>query len=101
MPKGYLIFTEDVRDPAGLEVYVQQALPTILEAGGRIVVVDDTPEPIEGSWHGTRTVVLEFDSVEAAQDWYRSPEYQGVVGLRHAAADTNVALVAGFEMPAG
>jgi len=100
MPKGYVIFTEDIRDEAGLNVYVQQAVPTILQAGGRIIVADDAPELIEGSWHGKRTVVVEFDSVEAARDWYRSPEYQGVVGLRHAAADSNAVIVASFEMPA-
>ena len=59
------------------------------------------PEPIKGSWHGKRTAVLEFDSVEAAWNWYRSPEYQGIMGLRHAAADSNAVIVAGFEMPTG
>ena len=101
MPRGYVIFTEDIRDEAGIGVYVRQAIPTIMQAGGRIIVADDAPEPIEGSWHGKRTVVLEFDSVEAARNWYGSPEYQGIVGLRHAAADSNVAIVAGFEMPTG
>ena len=101
MPKGYVIFTEDIHDDAGIGVYAQQAVPTIVQAGGRIIVADDAPEPIEGSWHGQRTVVLEFDTVEAARNWYRSHEYQGVVGLRHAAADSNAAIVTGLEMPAG
>jgi uncharacterized protein (DUF1330 family) len=101
MPKGYVIFTEDIRDEAGMNVYAQQAIPTIVQAGGRVIVADDAPELIEGSWHGKRTVVLEFDSVEAARNWYRSPEYQGLVGLRHAAADSNAVIVAGFEIPTG
>jgi uncharacterized protein (DUF1330 family) len=101
MPKGYVIFTEDIRDDAGISAYAQQAVPTIVQAGGRILVADDAPEPIEGSWHGTRTVVIEFDSVEAARNWYRSPEYQGLVALRQAAADSNAVIVAGFEMPTG
>jgi uncharacterized protein (DUF1330 family) len=101
MPKGYVIFTEDVHDDAGISAYARQAVPTIVQAGGRIIVADDGPEPIEGSWHGQRTVVLEFDTVEAARNWYRSDDYQSVVGLRHAAADSNAAIVAGFEMPAG
>ena len=54
---------------------------------------------IEGKWHGTRTVIIEFDSVEAAKAWYNSDEYQAVVGLRHAAAESNAVIVAGFEMP--
>jgi uncharacterized protein (DUF1330 family) len=101
MPKAYMIFTEDIRDEAGIRGYAQQAIPTIALVGGRIIVVDDAPELVEGSWHGKRTVVLEFDSVEAARNWYRSPEYQGVVGLRHAAADSNVVIVVGLEMSTG
>ena len=100
-PKGYVIFTEDIRDEAGMNVYAQQAIPTITQAGGRVIAADDAPELIEGSWHGKRTVVLGFDSVEAARNWYRSPEYQRVVGLRHAVADSNAVIVAGFEMPTG
>jgi uncharacterized protein (DUF1330 family) len=101
MPKGYVIVTEDIHDQAQIDAYAQVAIPTILQAGGRLLVVDDAPEQLEGSWHGKRTVILEFDSVEAARDWYRSAEYQEHAGLRHAAADSNAAIVAGFEMPAG
>jgi uncharacterized protein (DUF1330 family) len=101
MPKGYVIFTEDIHDQDQIGAYGQQAIPTILQAGGQILVVDDAPEQIEGSWHGTRTVILEFESVEAARSWYTSAEYQAVAGLRHAAADNKAAIVAGFELPAG
>ena len=69
--------------------------------GGRAIVVDDNPEAIEGQWHGSRVVVLEFDSVEAARSWYQSPEYQAVIGERHASTEANAAIVSGFEMPGG
>ncbi len=101
MPKGYVIFTEDIHDQPEIDAYAQLAIPTILEAGGRLLVVEDAPEQIEGSWHGQRTVVLEFDSVEAARSWYQSAEYQQHAGRRHAAADSNAAIVAGLETPAG
>lgn len=99
MPKGYVIATVLIRDQAGYDGYGQKALPTVLQSGGRPIVLQDDPEVIEGAWHGSRTVVLEFDSVEAARNWYRSPEYQAVVGERHASADTNAVIVGGFEMP--
>jgi uncharacterized protein (DUF1330 family) len=99
MPKGYVIFTEVIRDQTRLEGYVQKALPTVIQQGGRPIVVDDAPELIEGQWHGSRTVVLEFDSAEAARNWYRSSEYQAIVGERHASADANAVIVSGFEMP--
>lgn len=99
MPKGYAIVTVAIHDQVGMDAYVQEALPTVLQSGGRPIVVQDNPEVIEGQWHGSRTVVLEFDSVEAVRAWYRSPEYQSVIGQRHAAADANAVFVGGFEMP--
>ena len=99
MPKGYVIFTEVIGDQTRYDGYVQKALPTIIRQGGRPIVVHDNPEVIEGQWHGSRTVVLEFDSVKAARDWYKSPEYHAVVGERHASAEANAAIVSGFEMP--
>jgi len=99
MPKGYVIATVAVRDPARYDGYAQKAVPTILQAGGRPIVVHDNAQVIEGKWHGSRTIVLEFDSVEAAHKWYMSPAYQAVIGERHASADTNAVIVGGFEMP--
>ena len=45
-------------------------------------------------------MIVEFVSVEAARGWYNSPEYQAVVGQRHAAAESNAVIIGGFEMPA-
>jgi uncharacterized protein (DUF1330 family) len=97
MPKGYAIVTELVRDPAIYRRYVEKAVRTIQESGGRVIVSDDNPTVLEGRWHGSRTVILEFDSVEAARRWYDSAEYQAIVGLRHAAAESNAAILSGFE----
>src|SRR5687767_3809617 len=101
MPKGYVLFTESVRDEEGMAAYGQQAVATMLKAGGRPIVVEVNAEVVEGDWPGPRTVILEFDSVEAERGWYHSSEYQAVIPLRQAAADANVAIVAGFEMPGG
>ena len=46
-------------------------------------------ETLEGEWHGTQTVLLEFESVEAAKEWYQSDAYQEALKLRQAAADCN------------
>jgi uncharacterized protein (DUF1330 family) len=99
MPKGYAIFTETIRDQAGYDAYVEKAMPTIAESGGRVIVVHDDPEVLEGQSHGSRIVVLEFDSVDAARTWYSSPAYQAVVGERHASTQADAVIVGGFEMP--
>ncbi|MET9972506.1 DUF1330 domain-containing protein [Streptomyces sp. NPDC006356] len=100
MPKGYVIMTEAIRDQAGMEAYSKASTPSMVEAGARVRAVDPAPQVLEGEWHGDRTVVVEFESVEAARAWYESAGYQEAKPLRQAAADTNAVIVSGFEMPA-
>jgi len=95
MAKGYAVFTEVIRDQKTYEGYVQKAVTTIKNAGGSIIVVDDNVSILEGRWHGTRTVVLEFESVEAARNWYNSSEYQTIIKERHASAEANAVLLTG------
>jgi uncharacterized protein (DUF1330 family) len=97
MARGYAIVTELIRDPEIYRKYVEKAVGTIQQAGGRIIVADGNPTVLEGRWHGSRTVILEFDSVQAAHGWYDSAEYQAIVGLRRAAAESNAAILSGFE----
>jgi uncharacterized protein (DUF1330 family) len=101
MAKGYVIFSERaIRDQAAMDSYGQASFPTMMQAGGRLLVADDGPDVLEGEWNAVRTVIIEFDSVEAAREWYSSPDYQAAIPLRQAGADTDVVIVAGFEMPA-
>ena len=65
--------------------------------GVNILAVDTAPKVIEGTWHGDQTVVLEFESVDAARAWYESEGYQKAAQLRQAAADCNAVILAGFE----
>ena len=100
MPKGYVIFTEKVNDQEAMGAYAQVAIPTVLAAGGKFIVAGPPVDVLEGEWHGDRTVIVEFVSVEAARGWYNSPEYQAVVSQRHAAAESNAVIIGGFEPPA-
>jgi uncharacterized protein (DUF1330 family) len=94
MPKGYVILTEDIKDPAGMAEYGKLAMQAM--DGATVVAVDGKPQVIEGSWHGSQTVVLEFESVEAARAWYESEAYQKAAKLRQAAADCNVVIISGI-----
>ena len=95
MPKAYVIFTEAIHDPEGLRAYEQAAMPSVLESGARVLAVD-AGETLEGNWRGDRTVVLEFDSVEAARAWYDSESYAAARPLRQAATDSDVVLLTGL-----
>lgn len=72
MPKGYVILTEAIRDQAGMQAYSRAAAPSMISSGASVLAVVPGPQVLEGQWHGDRTVVLEFASVEAARAWYES-----------------------------
>ena len=40
-------------------------------------------------------VVIRFDNVARAKEWYYSDEYKGPMALRHQSATTNVVFVEG------
>jgi uncharacterized protein (DUF1330 family) len=92
--KGYVIITEDIKDPAGMAEYGKLASQTMGNA--KVLAFGPAVEALEGQWHGTQTVLLEFESVEAAKQWYYSDEYQAAAKLRQAAADCNGVIVSGF-----
>lgn len=94
MAKAYILITEDVKDPAGMAEYGKLASQAM--AGATLLSFDTKAEVIEGTWHGTQTVLLEFESEEAAKQWYYSDEYQAAAKLRQAAADCNGAILHGL-----
>jgi uncharacterized protein (DUF1330 family) len=96
MGKGYVIVTEAIHDQEGIEAYAKASVPSIGEHGAKVLVFDENVEVLEGEWHGNRTVVLEFESVEKAREWYESPSYQEALRLRQAAADSNAVILSGL-----
>lgn len=98
MPKGYVILTEDIHDPAGMAAYGAASTGPLVDFGGRVLVVDENVEVLEGEWHGTRTVIVEYPSVEQARKWYESDGYQAALPLRRAASNGNVVIVEGFVL---
>jgi uncharacterized protein (DUF1330 family) len=92
--KAYILITEDVKDPAGMAEYGKLASQTM--AGSTLLSFDSKPETLEGEWHGTQTVLLEFESAEAAREWYNSDAYQEAAKLRQAAADCKGVILHGL-----
>jgi len=84
---AYFIAQYVVNDPKLYREYQTAAGPTIQAAGGKLVVFDVASETIEGKPPGPQTVIVEFESTEAAKAWYESPAYQAAVGKRLAATD--------------
>ena len=97
---AYLVFRHKVLDADTLNNnYLPKAVESLGPYEPEVLVVDDNIEVIEGSTEDTRTVVLKFKDKETAKQWYNSPEYQAIVGLRLGATDGAAVLCDGFEPP--
>ena len=84
---AYFIAQYVVNDPALYREYQATAGQTVQAAGGELVAFDVAAETIEGTPPGPQTVIVRFESPEAAKAWYQSPAYQAVVGKRLAATN--------------
>ena len=82
---AYFIAQYVVNDAKLYREYQAKAGATIQASGGEVVAFDVAAETIEGAPPGPQTVIVKFASTEAAKAWYRSSEYQAVVGKRLAA----------------
>lgn len=91
---AYIIFNVEVTDPDQYRKYQQFSSEAIQKYGPRVLVRGGEVTSLEGAVPG-RTVVLEFDTVEAAQAFYDSPEYRQGRALRANAAQVTAYIVQG------
>ena len=92
---GYVIADVEITDPAVFEQYRSLVGPTIEKYGGRILVRGGATETREGEWSPRRLIVLQFDSVARAREWYDSPEYRPLIELRKRSAKTQLVIADG------
>ena len=94
---AYVIAETDVTDPDRYEQYKTASPAAIAAGGGRFLVRGGELVTLEGDWHPSRLVLLEFPDLQAAQRWYESEVYQEVKKLRAGAADFRAVAVQGVD----
>ncbi len=92
---AYMIARIEVTDPTRYQKYVESTPPTIAKFGGRFIARGGHIVTLEGPEETRRVVILEFPSVEQAQAWYASDDYQTVRKLRIGAAEGDFLAVDG------
>lgn len=86
---------QSVNDAAGFAAYGEAAGPTVAKYGGKRVAGGTNIEVADGSWSPAGMVVIEFENLAKAKEWYNSPEYQAVVGQRLNTSDSGLIFVDG------
>lgn len=92
MAKAYWVgFYREIKNPDALPGYAALAGPAITAGGGTFLARGGKVQPYEAGLD-ERTVVVEFDSFEAAVATYEGEAYQATLGN---AADRDVRIVEG------
>ena len=97
MPKAYWINTfRSVSDSRKLAQYVELAGPAMRESGGRFLARGQPARVFEAGVHEP-TIVIEFDSVEAAVAAYESPGYQEALRALGDGAERDLRIIEGVS----
>ncbi len=79
---GYMVGRIVIKDPELFAKYGAGVPATIAKFGGRYLVRGGATEAAEGEEDNRRTVILEFESVERAKEWYHSEDYAELKAMR-------------------
>ena len=93
--RGYILAEVEVTNPDGYRNYAAMVPATIEKFGGKFLSRGGTNTPLEGDWPQRRRVIIEFPTVEAARQWYDSPEYEKPKALRIANSNSRLILLEG------
>ena len=85
-----------VHDPDKVAAYAELAGPALRGAGGRFLA-RGLPEATFEKGETTRTVVIEFESVEAARAAHDSPAYQEALAALDGGAVRDMRIVPGTD----
>ena len=96
MAKAYLIsIYSEIHDPEKLKAYATDALPALQAHGATPLARGSEIDSKEGS-KPLRTVVMEFDSMEAAKKAYESEGYKGALAKLEGGVDRQLILIEGL-----
>ena len=96
MTAYWISIYKEIRDDAKVTAYAELAGPALRAAGGTYVA-RGVPEQTYEAGEMTRTVVIEFDSVEAARAAHDSPAYQDALAVLDGGAVRDMRIVPGAQ----
>jgi uncharacterized protein (DUF1330 family) len=94
VPPGYVISEADaILDMAAVQKYGQGVPDTLAPFNHHFIVRGGKPQPLDGGEAPKGVVVIAFDSVEKARQWYDSPAYQAIKPLRQSSTKGRMFIV--------
>ncbi len=95
-PPGYVIAEAEITDPAALQDYGKKIAETLAPFNHHYIVSTSRIQALEGDPPKSRVVIIEFESMQKAREWYDSPAYAAIRPIRQNAAKSRVFIVEGL-----
>jgi len=92
---AYVMAEVEVTDPTMLKKYGEQAPQIVASFNGHYVVRGGKTEALEGEPPKGYIVVIGFESVEKAREWYDSPAYTAIRPFRQNATKSRIFIAEG------
>lgn len=81
---GYVVVNLSVLDSEKMAEYSAVAGPSIKKYGGEVLFKGKS-EALSGALEYDMLVIVRFDSVDKAREWYNSDDYQAIIPTRNMA----------------
>ena len=94
---AYMIVRMDVTDMEQYSEYMKLTPDIIKKYGGKFIIRGGEKVVLEGPEITDRMVMVKFESMEIAQAFYNSEEYQAAIEVRKDAATGSFVVVEGLE----
>lgn len=102
---AYVVNQFSIADIDQYRAYQKIGAPSIAQYGGRVLAAGGEVVDYEGKTFpdgpDPRTIILEFDTLEAAKRWYESPEYQSAIPVRQGCSQARVFIIDGLPPSVG
>ncbi|HZD48837.1 MAG TPA: DUF1330 domain-containing protein [Silvibacterium sp.] len=95
-PPAYVIAEVDVTDSALMQKYGAKVPETLAPFNHHYVVRSAKIQSLEGEPPKGGIVIIAFDSVEKAREWYDSQAYAAIRPIRQSAAKSRIFIVEGL-----
>ena len=92
---AYVVVDVERTDLERAARYSELSGPSVERHGGRFLARGGAIRVLEGDWQPERLVVIEFESAEAAREWYDSEDYRAACAVRSGAGIWRMVVVDG------
>jgi uncharacterized protein (DUF1330 family) len=95
-PPAYVVAEVEITDFPAMQKYVAKMAETLAPFNHDYVVRSNNIQSLEGEPPRGGIVVIAFDSVEKAREWYDSPAYAAIRPIKQGATKTRMFIVEGL-----